>query len=103
MNNVGERGKFFSDRVHTHHVEVVVVTVKGKVCGQAHLMPGQRIKDLLNSHDDVFIALTNATMTHEDSSTEQVEFVALNKAHIISVVPLQEEPEKTEQDEYYPY
>src|SRR5438477_6234749 len=99
MSKVVEPGKYYTDRVHTHHVEVVVVTLKGQVCGQAHLMPGQRIKDMLNERDEGFIAITNATVTREDASTQHVKFIALNKWHIVSVVPLQDEPEKAEPGE----
>lgn len=103
MHKVDERGKYFTDRVHTHLVDVVIVTLRGQVLGKAHLMPGQRIKDMLNSHDDAFIALTDATLTNSDSSTQQIKFMLLNKSHIISVVPLQEDTDKTQQDEYAPY
>ncbi len=103
MRKVVESGKYYTDRIHTHRMDVVIVTMKGQVSGQVHLMPGQRIKDMLNERDEVFIALTDVTLTHDDSSTEHVKFVALNKGHIVSIVPLQDDPEKTEQDEYYPY
>src|SRR5207253_10093537 len=100
MHKLDERGKYFTDRVNTHHMEVLVVTIKWQVHAYAHLMPGQRIKDLLNNRDEEFIALTDATITRDDSSTEQVNFVALNKSHIISLIPMTEDPEQTDQDEY---
>src|SRR5215211_3972949 len=93
MHTIDERGKYFTDRVHTQHVEVLVLTVKGEVRGHAHLPPGTRIKDLLNSTDQ-FVALTDATISGYDPGTRQVGFIAVNKLHIISVIPLQDQREE---------
>ncbi len=100
---VDERGKYYTDRVTTRHVEVLVLTPRGQVRGEAHLMPGQRIKDMLN-HEEQFIALTDVTITGDDASIQHAEFIALNKLHIISLIPLEAPKEKEpEEYEHYPY
>ena len=101
MQTVNERGKYFTDRVSTHHVEVLVVMVNGEVRGEAHLGPGQRIKDVLNQ-EDKFLALTNATVSLGDTSTKQVKFVALSKLHIVSVTPLEDDTQPVAENEHYP-
>ena|SRR5437588_12428561 len=100
MQKVDERGKFFTERVHTQSVQVLVRTLQGEVRGHFHILPGQRVKDMLNSADQ-FIALTEATMTNE-ATTQEVKFVALNKQHIISLIPLEEDKKSPPKDEYYP-
>ena len=65
MQKVDERGKFFTERVHTQSVQVLVRTLQGEVRGHFHILPGQRVKDMLNSADQ-FIALTEATMRRHD-------------------------------------
>ena len=101
MNKVDERGKYFTERVSTNSIEVLVQTVYGQVRGHMHIKPGQRIKDALNEPES-FIALTRITMTDAEG-TQEIRFVALNKQHIISVVPLQEESQVLPQEDYYPY
>ena len=95
---IDERGKYYTDQVKTQHVEVLVLTVKGEVRGHAHLPPGTRIKDLLNS-DDHFIALTNVTISGYESGRSQARFIAINKLHVISVIPLQDEGNTHDLDE----
>ena len=61
-----------------------------------YLAPGQRVKDLLNSNAEDFVAVTNATVEwHWRTGPAQTDFIALNKQHIVWVVPL-------EQAEYAP-
>ncbi len=59
------------------------------VRGTIHVPPGIRILDLLNREVERFIAVTNATISAVGQETT-TPFIALNKAHIIS---LYEQPE----------
>jgi ribonucleotide monophosphatase NagD (HAD superfamily) len=52
--------------------------------GVIHLPPGTRPLDFLNRASETFIAVTNATITC-DGRAEQAPFIAVNKAHVISV------------------
>ncbi len=114
LNRVDEKGKVFTARVRKMEVEVQISTVQGQVHGYVHLQPGQRIKDLLNNTSEQFLAITQATVqpkTEVKSGTKaaaaqppasEVEFLALNKQYIISVVPIDEDKiERRRDEEYY--
>jgi hypothetical protein len=96
MHKVDERGKYFTEKVSTQHIAVLVLTTKGEVRGKAHLPAGTRIKDLLNGQDQ-FVAVTDATMTGYDPGTSHIRFIAINKIHIISVIPLEDDEKDTGQ------
>ena len=88
---IDEKGKVFTPRIRTASVEVDIVTVQGVVHGFVHVKPDQRIKDELNYHAERFLAVTGATLRgHLDASPREVGFVAVNKSHIITVVPINE-------------
>ena len=96
MERVDDKGKIFTERVRTHCVEVNVITIQGSVHGFVHVEPGLRVKDQLNNRDEQFLAVTFATIfqnEHDpnvDADPQHVTFVALNKNHIISVIPVNE-------------
>ena len=88
---IDEKGKVFTPRIRTASVEVDIVTVHGVVHGFVHVKPDQRIKDELNYHAESFLAVTGATLRgHLDATPREVGFVAVNKSHIITVVPVNE-------------
>jgi ribonucleotide monophosphatase NagD (HAD superfamily) len=73
------------DVLERNATELVLRTLDGmEVRGQAHLPPGTRPIDFLNRDTEPFIAVTNAVITVANK-TERAEFVALNKAHIVSL------------------
>ena len=88
---IDENGKVFTPRIRTASVEVDIVTMHGVVHGFVHVKPDQRIKDELNHQAERFLAVTGATLRgHLDASPREVGFVAVNKSHIITVVPVNE-------------
>ena len=88
---VDEKGKVFTPRIRTASVEVDIVTLHGVVHGFVHVKPDQRIKDELNNQGESFLAVTGATLRgHLDPAHREVGFVAVNKSHIITVVPVSE-------------
>lgn len=91
MHKVDERGKIFTDYMSKRRVAVLAITVHGKVKGNLYLYGEQRVKDLLNDPAEQFIAITEATITGNDGSViSEAPFIALNKRHIISVMPTEE-------------
>jgi hypothetical protein len=62
MNRVDGKGKVFTERVRKTGVEVRMETLQGQVHGFLHVVAGQRVKDLLNSGDELFLAVTDATL-----------------------------------------
>ena len=103
MEKVDEKGKLFTERVRKTRVEVRVLTLQGEVHGYVHLVHEQRVRDLLNNSAEQFLAVTDATIRAQGSlESHSIEFVALNKTHIVSVIPVGEDKAKRQQeDEYY--
>jgi len=97
MQTVDERGKFFTEKIRKQSVEVLVTTVHGQVRGHVYVLAGQRVKDLLNNGNEEFMALTNVSYTaHDGTHIQEVGFMALNKRHVISVIPINEPPAASE-------
>jgi hypothetical protein len=103
MNRVDEHGKIFTERVRKSQVEVRIMTSQGEIHGNIHVTPEQRVKDLLNNTSEQFLAVTDATITVQGSlESRHIEFIALNKRYVMSVIPTNEESVKRQQDgEYY--
>lgn len=100
MERIDGKGKVFTNKLRTNQVEVSVTTVEGHVQGYIHVLPGWRVKDQLNLKDEQFVALTDATI-ETLGGDRRIDFIAINKQHIIRVVPI-DEPEPTEENIYYP-
>jgi hypothetical protein len=89
MQRVDEKGKFFTERVSKGQVDVFITTSTGHIRGFIYVAHEQRIKDMLNSHTERFIAVTDATSTaYDGSDVLEVDLMTVNKDHIISVVPI---------------
>ena len=115
LNRVDEKGKVFTAHIRKMEVEVNIVTAQGEVHGYIHVQPGQRVKDLLNSPTEQFLAITRATIQTKPDAPKtsakvgtappqvtHVEFLALNKQYVISVVPVDEDKiERRRDEEYY--
>jgi hypothetical protein len=102
MESIDENGKVFTERVRKTRVEVRIVTLQGEVHGYIHLVPDQRVRDLMNDRSEQFVAVTDVSMkvfgTLERVDTD---FIALNKQHIVSVVPVDEDKVKRQQHEEF--
>jgi hypothetical protein len=97
MQTVDERGKFFTEKIRKQSVEVLVTTVHGQVRGHVYVLAGQRVKDLLNNGNEQFMALTEVSYIAQDGThIDDVAFMALNKSHVISVIPINEPPTSSE-------
>jgi hypothetical protein len=66
------------------HVSLVMLDGT-EITGMLHRTPGTRTLDHLNHSADAFVAMTDATVTCVEH-TEQVSFVAINKAQIVRVI-----------------
>jgi hypothetical protein len=104
MNRVDQKGKMYTERVRKAGVRVLISTVQGVIEGNVFLAAGERVKDLLNSNGEDFLAVTEATVEwHAPASPiprpAQAQFIALNKQHIVWVVPL-EQAEYAPEEEY---
>src|SRR4029453_15848076 len=102
MERVDERGKLFTERAHRRRVEVKIMTLQGEVHGYVHVTHEQRVKDLLNNRDEQFLAASDATIRGRGSlESQHIEFMALNKQHIVLLIPTGEDRLKRQHDEEY--
>lgn len=94
-----EKGKYFSDIISKTDVRATIQTLTHRIDGRIYVGPSQRPKDTLNENER-FLAVTNATVYDPDGNrVNQTEFMAVNREHIIWVIPHEEEDE-TEEREY---
>ena len=84
-----DKGKIFTDIVTKKAVLATVQTTTHLMRGKIHVRRDQRIKDELDL-EDTFIALTDVSVLGgEGQVLFQAPFLALNRAHIIWVLPQQ--------------
>ena len=84
-----DKGKRFTDIVTKRTIAATVQTTKHLMRGNIHVRRDQRIKDELDL-DDTFIAVTDVNVLGEDGQVLfQAPFLAINRAHIIWVLPEQ--------------
>ncbi len=103
LNRLDEHGKVFTERVRKIGVEVEILTLHGQIHGQLHVQPGQRVKDMLNSKEEQFLAVTSATICKNGATeAQEVHFLAINKEHIIAVIPV-DEHKSVSLDDVYAY
>jgi hypothetical protein len=90
-----EKGKRFTDIVTKRPVYATLQTTKQLLRGNIHVRRDQRIKDELDL-DDKFIAITDVSILSADGQVLfQAPFLAVNRAHIIWVLP-EQKPGKEE-------
>jgi hypothetical protein len=89
-----EKGKFYTDIVKKLPVSVVMQTASHLVRGQVHVRDGERLKNELE-RDEVFLAVTHAAIYGADDKVlYTVPFLAVQRAQIIWIMPVDEESQK---------
>jgi hypothetical protein len=89
-----EKGKFYTDIVKKAPVPVVIQTVTHLVRGLVHVREGERLKNELE-RNEMFLAVTQATIYEAgDKVLFTVPFIALQRAQIIWIMPVEEESQK---------
>ena len=82
-----EKGKFFTDIVSKIAVYATVQTTTHLMRGRIHIRRDQRLKDELDQSES-FLAMTELTVLNRDGQPIfQAPFIAVQRAHIIWVVP----------------
>lgn len=84
----GPKGKYFTDVVRKIPMRVTIRTANEVIQGDIHIHPDRRALDELN-HAEGFLAVTDAVV-ESNGETTQVDFIAVNKAHIHWVNPVGE-------------
>ena len=89
-----DKGKMFTDIVTKRPVLATVQTTKHLIHGNIHVRMDQRIKDELDL-EDKFLAVTDVSILGTDGQVLfQAPFLAINRAHIILVLPEQSKNEE---------
>jgi hypothetical protein len=78
-----EKGKVFSNVITKRPVYVHIQTSTNLIFGKVHIRPDERLKDELNS-PETFLAVTDAIVhNHQGEVLMKVQFLAVNRSHII--------------------
>jgi hypothetical protein len=89
-----DKGKFYTDIVKKLPQSVVIQTVTHLVRGLVHVRDGERLKNELE-RDEMFLAVTNAVVYNADDKVLfTVPFIALQRAQIVWIMPVDEENQK---------
>jgi len=80
------------------HVKVTVRTANELIDGQLAKMPGGRLLDLLNTDNETFIAITDATVRNAVTGDliSEVNFLAINKQQIVFMYDEGEAPDSSD-------
>ncbi len=94
LTRVDAKGKVYTNRIGKEQVRVLVQTTLQTLIGTAYLRPGNRLLDELNDARTVFLALTEVRVYDREAQTVlfTTDFLALNKAAILSIVPVEDLP-----------
>jgi len=89
-----EKGKIFTDIVTKVAIPARIQTTTHMIQGQIHVRRDQRIKDELDSSEN-FLALTDVSVLGPEGQVLfHVPFLAVQRAHIIWVMPEQDQDEE---------
>ncbi len=85
-----EKGKYFSNIITKIKVRATIQTISHRIDGSIYLADRERPKDALNEPER-FIAVTQATIyDHDGNSLYRSDFLAVNRNHIVWVIPYEE-------------
>ena len=91
-----EKGKYFSDIISKTKIRATIQTRTHRIDGRIYVRPSERPKDALNI-EERFMAVTDATVYDSDGNVmNKADFLAVNREHIIWVIPHEEEAEMEE-------
>jgi hypothetical protein len=85
---IDSKGKYYTPRITTEELHVLILTNAGVIDGHVHIHPGRRLSDEFN--DELpFIAITEASIHDKDGAVvHQAHFISLNKREVIWVIPV---------------
>ncbi len=91
-----EKGKFFTDVVSKEVVRSDIQTVNHHIRCDIHVRRGERLSDEINQ-PSLFLPVTNAEIYTTDGEILYTsDFLAVNRQHIIWLMPIEEPSRKTE-------
>jgi hypothetical protein len=97
VTRIDHNGKVFTDQVRKAKVASIIQTVSGRIRGVLFHDYEGRLKDNLNDEREVFIAVADAEFLSPSGEVlSKSEFLAINKRHLVWVMPGDEAPEQTD-------
>lgn len=94
-----DKGKIFTQVISKIPVEVIIHVGGQIIYGTIHLRPNERVIDEINNTQG-FVAVTAATVSNTNGTIlYESNFLSLNMAHIIWVIPADEINHSKDQDE----
>lgn len=79
-------GEASFDYVPREALRVLIATANGlEIEGTVHLIPGTRLRDLMERGEEYFIAVTEATITDARARERRAPFIAVNKEHVVTI------------------
>lgn len=78
----------YKARVKKEKVAVIIQTLQNRIEGNVSLLPNSRITDALNQEGYHFIPITDAKIysLKSGSLVDEVEFLAINKHHVVLIL-----------------
>lgn len=83
---IDAKGKYYTKRVSTDELAVVVRTKHGTIHGFIHIHPNNRLSDEVE-REGTFLPLTDVHVEAADGTSFKTEFLALNKDAAIWITP----------------
>lgn len=85
---IDAKGKYYTKRVSTDELPVVVRMDDVTLYGYLHLHPNNRLSDEVE-RDGLFLPLTDVTIQDKNGDEQRTEFLAVNKRAVIWITPAQ--------------
>jgi hypothetical protein len=96
---IDEKGKFFTEVITKDKVIAHIQTDDFRIRGYVHVRRGERLSDELNK-ENKFLAVTDAEIFSTDGELLFIsDFLAINREHIVWLMPLEESQKKPAEQE----
>lgn len=93
-----EKGKYYTDVISKDIIFSHIQTHSNQIHGYVHVRKGERLSDEINEAQP-FLAVTNAEIfSLEGEMLYTCKFMAVNRSHIIWLMPIDESFEKPQQE-----
>jgi hypothetical protein len=91
-----EKGKYFTEVISKNVILSHIQTQTYHIRGYVHVRAGERLSDEVNSSNN-FLAVTNAEIYNSEGEILYTnDFLVVNRAHIVWLMPIDEHQEKAE-------
>jgi len=99
MDRTDEKGKHFTEIVSKDAIQVTIQTAAQLLRGWIRVRAHKRLKDSFNEGPQFLVVTRGVIMNKAGEEQQSFEFLALNRDHIVRVIP---EEERKPQDRQGP-